>query len=426
MKKIFSLLYIVVTAVCAHGQVMVNGDFSNNAGNITRTFQCPSHSSSTFFYSDVINSVLNWRIAHGNPTFNTSVTPGLPHFYPNAILMHDFAGAGDGIHGDYPFIAGQSYIIHLGVDAIMHADKIRLVATNIMPSPDINSCKPTCGDPRPKGGVGGDPIVPSGFPPDADKEEIVVPLLLVGDNKIVYTPSHNYNHIMIFPFDPTTCYPDLVDILLHYVWIYPDCKETVYIPASGTPTPSFPLRGGYTDSRHLYAGSKYGTTLSIPVIVHTNRITDFKATKQITLSDNFVAAVNSGNYFLAEIDPNTCGQLPSYIQLDNTIYGKRAPPGDPIVNHWNTFSIGQSGEENVNYRFTLSPSPNNGTFDITLPNTESSDITISNTVGSIIYQTKVSGGNKHTIKMQDTAPGNYFVTITNGQFKEVKKMVIVK
>lgn len=421
MKKIVCFICIVINAIYSKGQVMVNGDFAANTGNITKTYSCANIT----WVGPEINTIVNWRIAHGSPEFNTTAYSWLPHFYPNAIWMVDVGGTGHGIHGDYPFVAGQPYIIHLGADFLRNADKIRLVATNLMPPPPSSSpCPIACESPLTYVVGSGHPIVPASFTADANKEEISVPTLMIGDNMILYTPSHNYSHIMVFPFDQTTCYPESTELLLHYLWIYPDCKETVYIPALGSPTPGLALSGVYGDSRNLYVGSGYGTTPSVPVRVHPNRSTDFKATKQITLRDNFVAEVNTGTYFLAQIDPTTCGQKPSQIELDNTIYSKSTSSTDAISGHWRDKIITRSPTQNVEAGITIIPNPNDGVFDITLPGIEDYDITVSNAVGMNVLYSKTSGVTKYSIKLQNAPPGIYFVTISNRQFKEVKRMVL--
>jgi hypothetical protein len=81
--------------------------------------------------------------------------------------------------------------------------------------------------------------------------------------------------------------------------------------------------GGY---QNIYAGSSYGTPpfpAATPIVTSPTGATIYEASKQIIISNNFLASPTTG-YFLAQVDPKTCGdpcRLPPIVSLSSFCIG---------------------------------------------------------------------------------------------------------
>lgn len=396
MKKILVFLLLLLGVFKAKPQALINGDFSINTGNDITIPGC-TFSNTTF--SD--GSASNWVRSHGSPHFGcTSCFIGPDALTMGAIFVgstgdptYDSTDRGDGIMGEYYFIPGNSYRVEVDV---IQAD-LRDGAFNIYAAYNISrnlssalplystpcaSFIPTAASKILIGSISGvyfsSPITTSTF-------DITIPL------------GTNYDRIWLYPTDSTVSGHNSL-ISIDAVRIGHICDNSKYF-ISGVVT-----AGNYQNYRHISAGSSLpggGTNVQID----PSHSTKFIAGEDIRLVNNFEATVSTGNVFIAEINP---------CDLSS---GFKSNSGLASV---------KNNQGNTHEPISLYPNPNDGTFDITLPNTDGYDITITNVVGSVVYQTKVSGAIKQNIRMQDAAPGNYFVTISNEQLKEVRQIVISK
>jgi len=132
----------------------------------------------------------------------------------------------------------------------------------------------------------------------------------------------------------------------------------------------------------------------------------------IDIANNTSIDPGSGIFFEGKIVPSTCA---GEVYKECYIYSK--PAQQAQENNALTSKADNAG---------IYPNPNNGSFNVTLPNMDSYDLSVINAVGSIVYTTTVTGGTYHSIDIPHAVEGHYFVIISNKQFKEVKRMMIVK
>ena len=75
---------------------------------------------------------------------------------------------------------------------------------------------------------------------------------------------------------------------------------------------------------------------------------------------------------------------------------------------------------------TISPNPSNGIFNVTLKSNSDVNITVANAIGQVVVNKNFTSTEVVSFDLSNQNNGVYFVTITNGNSKTVKKVVLNK
>ncbi len=91
------------------------------------------------------------------------------------------------------------------------------------------------------------------------------------------------------------------------------------------------------------------------------------------------------------------------------------------------FGVGVEGKDNVNV--SVRPNPSNGTFMLELNTGKSmvADITITNMTGTVVYSLtdlSINGQLTRNIRLENAAPGTYFLNLRSGETKITKKIIV--
>lgn len=400
-----------------YGQLMTNGDFSNNSGNTL--YECANNSAT----GTVIQILPNWYTTHGTPRFFSTD--------PDAIYMEDIGRRGEGIIGSYPFKQGVTYTIHLGVSSVTNPGNIVMVAGNGS-WPFDGNCYNYC-----NGGSnefhGKSPIT---FSPSAKQEWVLNPLggvglstVVVGDNAFTFTPTkRDQDWITLYPFDIQAIGCETSSITVDYIWINRDCKGDKYIS-------EFPNSSIYYNTEpymcyqyeHIYAGSKFGSSS----IANTNGQTaQLYASKSVLLENNIIIAPTTGNHFLANIDKTSCSYFPN--NLDNGSASKGFASDDlkidtAILNATERAMQELNNVQNTAFNFDVYPNPTTGSFTIQLPIAEDCEVRITNIMGATVYQSSMKGEQKKQIQLDGGLPaGNYTLQLRGKTINHIEKLVLTK
>lgn len=321
MKKIVLCILLLCTGDFLYAQMIENGNFDINGGNDISTgycmtcATCPTSGilSPTPGFSN--SSIPNWIRTHGSPNFggNPDVA-GFPLF-PGSIFLTDMDRVGEGMAGGYPFLEGETYDIHVGVDDIQLPAKIRIVVGK-NPRPFSDDCSILCGSPTQVGAINPFPVtIPSS---STLFQEVPHATLNVGDNHIVFTSNNYFDWIAIFPDANAICFASS-NVTLRYFWVTGRCKGDIHFPPDILPLSSNPIIPTFfTGYQNIFAGSVYGSSPAVPVSIDPGSITTFEAVKSINLGDIFEATAGNG-YFLAHIKED-CGSLPPEVVSDIESY----------------------------------------------------------------------------------------------------------
>lgn len=75
---------------------------------------------------------------------------------------------------------------------------------------------------------------------------------------------------------------------------------------------------------------------------------------------------------------------------------------------------------------TISPNPSNGIFNISLKSNTDVNVTVTNAIGQTVVNKNFTSSESISVDLSNNNNGVYFVTITNGKEKSVKKVVLNK
>lgn len=75
---------------------------------------------------------------------------------------------------------------------------------------------------------------------------------------------------------------------------------------------------------------------------------------------------------------------------------------------------------------TISPNPSNGIFNVTLKSNSDVNVTVANAIGQVVVNKSFTSTEAVSFDLSNQNNGVYFVTITNGNSKTVKKVVLNK
>ncbi len=226
---------------------------------------------------------------------------------------------------------------------------------------------------------------------------------------------------------PATC--SGVAMIIPYVTGTGSVTAKVYADASGLP------------------GTLLGT--SIPVLlssVNTATYTTFAFASAVNLTSTvFHVALDFSTTNAATGDTVIVAQTHDGCSA-NTVNGSNEQLGD---NSWQSFTTASpagwgftstdlaifpivtaeiiTGVKDLAINFaTISPNPSNGIFNITLKSNNDVNVTITNAIGQIVTNKNFTPSESISVDLSNNNNGVYFVTITNGKEKSVKKVVLNK
>jgi PKD repeat protein len=116
--------------------------------------------------------------------------------------------------------------------------------------------------------------------------------------------------------------------------------------------------------------------------------------------------------------------------FDVTLVVNRGGQIDTVVKpNYITVAFGVGMEEKGNVNVSVRPNPNNGEFTLELNSGKNivADVTISNMLGNTVYELKnlnINGQFTRNIKLENAAPGAYFLTLRNGETKIIKQIIV--
>jgi len=182
-----------------------------------------------------------------------------------------------------------------------------------------------------------------------------------------------------------------------------------------------------------------------PNIVYTNPIL---RPYKYTFSSPVNAPTTNG-FFASVTTPTAAGDTAIIMDDDNVATGTNWELWSN--NSWHSIAVAWSGYNSsmailpimqcgtltavnknsvLEANVTLHPNPSNGLINIiaTLPNIQNLDITISNALGQLISISKYTGvsNNVFTVDLNNYNNGVYFVTLSNGEEKIVKRIILNK
>ncbi len=116
--------------------------------------------------------------------------------------------------------------------------------------------------------------------------------------------------------------------------------------------------------------------------------------------------------------------------FDVTLVVNRGGQIDTLVKpNYITVAFGVGMEEKGNVNVSVQPNPNHGEFTLSLNSGKNivADLTIANMLGTTVYQLKninINGQFTRNIKLNNAAPGTYFLTLRNGENRIIKKIIV--
>ncbi len=374
---------------CVHGQLMQNGDFSINGGNISEPgcFDINSGGLPGLYIDDNPAVFPNWRITHGSPHFYYL------YYNSNEILLFNSQGAGEGIVGGYPFVQGNEYIFNIGIAGGVNPASFK-VYLGKGAKPYTDDCVVTC-----YGEYNGKrPLIPL-------FNSFLVPTtnIDVGDNVFTLTASDNYEWVWIYYYNPDEC--DEATLLTH-VFISPKCKEDLYLTQSTIPN------NYYTGYKRITAGSGTSSMSAI------NNGAHLEASQLVVLNRSFSAQATIGNPFIAEVNLLSCD--------NNGIYSRPAKREDlefKIEIPLNGLNNGGSDQILAsNMDVHISPNPTSDKVEIHV--SDYSNITVSLTkIDGTVLQTWKARGAIETISLWKYPSGIYLIKISGPGQEIVRKIV---
>lgn len=424
MKRLIFFLTIgVFLCYKTNGQIIQNGDFLHSLTTFTNDYNlCPGFEGQG--HSSLLDGdIPNWYRMHGSPEpcrGYQSCDPG----NTGVIYMIDDSRIGEGIVGGYPFIANETYIIHLGIKWFYNPDDILMVAVPGARPFNGNCFEIPCGNNQgtfngkaPAAALANGEIV---LDPGRN---IGLSSLSYGDNEFTFTPTKNHDWITLLPFGVGDECP-LTEISADYIWITRKCKESIYID-------DFPFNSNLTIEpyitshyKEIYIGSKYGTQ---PTATTSGQHASFTASDFILFEDMFVASPNNGRYVIASIDEYQCDKFPFTIGSDDQGDSK---PGR------NTNTADLSGTDETYGKnkllssanmFSIYPNPTNGSFTLELPQKGSYEVNVIDMIGSTVYSSTINNEQKTTIQLDNNLPvGNYTVHINGAGIRHVEKIALMR
>jgi hypothetical protein len=219
---------------------------------------------------------------------------------------------------------------------------------------------------------------------------------------IPFTADGSYNNLVIYPQDL------IADNNLFSIHIdgvnFSMCEPSLQLHATNIPNPS----GYYQRQNWIQAGSHLiGSTTIIPVIADPNVNTIFRAGKFVELTDDFLAAPNSGSYFLAELGDCVCTGNSSDSRQ------QRYSGLETVVEQ----GSGDIKSLTVTNAIKVYPNPTNDMITITsLP--EEALLEIYTSDGKLVYSKIINGSNVN-LSLKEMNKGIYLLKVTNkcGNYK---------
>jgi hypothetical protein len=382
MKKYSFLIILILNWSYSYCQVpnIVNGDFTSNAGNDITLFSCPTFS---------MGSVTNWLASHGTPQISGTTNDDMYVFFsPNS---------GEGIVGGYRFTVGEAYCIQVRLVAEDYrGGQLTLSTGNLPMAISISACQQ-----------------PTNLPSGVQS----IGSMNASDGLVKYfeyEPTVNTTLLSVFPEsngDRTDVWIDRIDIM--------DACVNNKCFTNGLVAPAI------YDAKHICAGSSFGGPSM--VVNDPNSVTEFRASREITIADNFLATANSGNYFLADVNIFNCYCFPDVAYKgSNSGSGQQSPP----MEQWGDGDSSYSAQGVLKERHAgvkIFPNPSAGSFTIQSNVKSNFRLKVVNMVGEIIYQSEMVDEMRKDVSLPSSIPsGNYTIHINGDNSSYVEKLTITK
>lgn len=408
MKRNFFLcaifFSIVLNDTSVKAQLIENGDFLIQNPGLYTPLGCNNMPNSGTSHTFIDGSIPNWYRSHGTPNICpiSQQGNGCTGVLSHSIEMEDIGGVGEGIVGGYPFRAGETYEIHLGIVSMNVNNRfiMRAQATNPQGNhPSDDDCFHICLSDDVNGIAPGNSAHETFLDPE---HGFGLPSLTLGDNLITYSPTANFDWVMFFPLDKNEgCHT--TDVVVNYIWINRKCKEEKIIDVFQNNPQYYNTEPYYTSYyKVIKVGSKYG---SFPIADINGKTSELTASQYILIEDDFLAKPKyNSNHFIAQINNKMCDYFPENMGEGEIVSGEEGGKPYPSLN------LIETPIEKVK----IYPNPNTGEFSVNFPNKDEWQLIVVNYLGQTVYSNKVNQSTQTNVILDNSVTsGNYLLFITS-------------
>jgi hypothetical protein len=278
--KTIGVLTLTFICLTLEAQLLSNGDFENNPSS------CPSSS----LCGNRINStcVPNWHRSHGTPQLSIGNTTGTKYIW---MTYHGSSATGEGIYYNYNFTKDVEYRICFkaipdsGTNCTSTGIGLIIKIANGVPETSVSGS--TCFEAIPT--ATSEQTIYTNNSKETTWQEY----------ETSFTPTQNFSQLWIYPKGTSSCN---FNVSVDEISIYKGCnKLLVYNNNAVIPS------GIHTNYKIIKAGS---TNNQITSSV-SNANVSLLAGEFVLLEPNFITSPNSGNFFLAAIQPCILSACPS-------------------------------------------------------------------------------------------------------------------